>query len=110
MYLGKMAEKASRAAMFEGAWHPYTQALLSAVPRTQPGSKRTRVILEGDVPSPINPPTGCRFHTRCPLAYDRCSREEPKGHVVGVDHEVTCHLYEDRTERLDLIEAMAAKS
>ena len=110
MYLGKMAEKASRSAMFEGAWHPYTQALLSAVPRTNPGSKRKRVILEGDVPSPINPPTGCRFHTRCPLAYDRCSREEPTAHVVGVDHEVTCHLYEDRTERLDLVEAMAAKS
>jgi peptide/nickel transport system ATP-binding protein/oligopeptide transport system ATP-binding protein len=108
MYLGKMAEKASRAAMFEGAWHPYTQALLSAVPRTNPGSKRKRVILEGDVPSPINPPSGCRFHTRCPLVHDRCSREEPKAHVVGKDHEVTCHLSEGRTERLDLVEALAA--
>ncbi|MED5372276.1 MAG: dipeptide ABC transporter ATP-binding protein [Myxococcota bacterium] len=104
MYLGKMVEKASRKAMFHGAWHPYTQALLSAVPRTDVHRKRERIILEGDVPSPINPPSGCRFHTRCPLADERCKREVPEAHAVGEDHVVACHLYDGHRERVDLVE------
>ena len=72
MYLGKMAELAGRGPIFENPLHPYTQALMSAIPVPDPTLKRQRVILEGDVPSPLNPPTGCRFHTRCPLAFDKC--------------------------------------
>jgi len=94
MYLGKIVELAEKRAIFARPQHPYTQALLSAVPVPQPGANRQRIILKGDVPSPINPPKGCRFHTRCPLAFDRCRAEEPAFRLVGEKHYAACHLVE----------------
>lgn len=102
MYLGQVAERCSREALFAGPRHPYTQALLSAVPHADPRARRQRVVLQGDVPSPINPPPGCRFHTRCPLATARCRAEEPQEHRISDDHVVRCHLYEGRTEPVDI--------
>src|SRR4051812_23627982 len=86
MYLGKIVELTDRRSLFAGSHHPYTRALLSAVPVPDPLAKRQRIILKGDVPSPINPPAGCRFHTRCPFAFDRCRSEEPKLRMVGEGH------------------------
>lgn len=98
MYLGKMVEMASRDDLFVNPLHPYTQALMSAIPVPDPTYKRERIILEGDVPSPLNPPTGCRFHTRCPLAYDKCSQEEPPFKDYGNEHFSACWLLEDGEE------------
>jgi len=95
MYLGRVVELATCDDLFEAPLHPYTQALLSAVPIPKPGRKHRRVILEGDVPNPINPPRGCHFHTRCPLAFDRCAVEVPAMHDARPGHKVQCHLYED---------------
>ena len=92
MYLGKIVEVADRRTLFAESHHPYTQALLSAVPVPDPTIKRQRMILTGDVPSPINPPNGCRFHTRCPFAFDRCRTEEPELKSVGDGHQSACHL------------------
>jgi peptide/nickel transport system ATP-binding protein len=95
MYLGKIVEMASRREIFANPRHPYTIALLSAVPVPDPGQARGRIILKGDVPSPSNPPKGCRFHTRCPMAFDRCRIEEPEPKVRPGAHRVACHLYDD---------------
>ena len=92
MYLGKIVELTDRRTLFANPHHPYTVALLSAVPVPDPTAPRNRVILTGDVPSPINPPSGCRFHTRCPLVFDRCRTEEPILRQVGVGHSSACHL------------------
>lgn len=95
MYLGKMVEVASRDDLYADPLHPYTQALMSAIPVPDPTLNRQRIILEGDVPSPLNPPSGCRFHTRCPLAFDRCHQEEPPLKDYSVDHFAACWLLED---------------
>ncbi|MEJ2733481.1 MAG: dipeptide ABC transporter ATP-binding protein [Anaerolineae bacterium] len=92
MYLGKMAELADREELFRNPLHPYTQALMSAIPVPDPTLKRKRIVLQGDVPSPLRPPTGCRFHTRCPQVMDICSIEEPIFQDVGAGHLVACHL------------------
>jgi peptide/nickel transport system ATP-binding protein len=94
MYLGKIVELAPKRNIFAAPKHPYTKALLSAVPVPEPGAARERIILKGDVPSPINPPKGCRFHTRCPYAFDRCRTEEPKLRLLQDDHFTACHLHD----------------
>ncbi|ERN51989.1 MULTISPECIES: ABC transporter ATP-binding protein [Alkalihalophilus] len=94
MYLGKMMEVASKKDLYADPLHPYTQALLSAVPRSHPTEvKRERIILTGEIPSPSNPPTGCVFHTRCPMAMDECKQVTPAYREVKKDHFVACHLY-----------------
>jgi peptide/nickel transport system ATP-binding protein/oligopeptide transport system ATP-binding protein len=92
MYLGKMVEMTSREELFRNPLHPYTQALMSAIPIPNPRLKRQRTILKGDVPSPLNPPKGCRFHPRCPVAIEICSQVEPPFIEVSPDHWVACHL------------------
>jgi peptide/nickel transport system ATP-binding protein len=94
MYLGKIVEVAPKRAIFAAPRHPYTKALLSAVPVPEPGAARERIILKGDVPSPINPPKGCRFHTRCPYAFDRCRSEEPTLRPTEHGHLAACHLHD----------------
>ncbi|WP_035713242.1 ABC transporter ATP-binding protein [Azorhizobium doebereinerae] len=94
MYLGKLVEVAPKRALFARPRHPYTKALLSAVPLPDPGAARNRIILTGDVPSPVNPPKGCRFHTRCPYAFDRCRSEEPELRVAPGEHWSACHLHD----------------
>jgi len=92
MYLGRIVELADRRTLFAHSHHPYTRSLLSAVPVPDPLVRRQRIILTGDVPSPINPPSGCRFHTRCPFVFDRCRTEEPELRAVGEGHVSACHL------------------
>lgn len=92
MYLGKVVEIAEKKSLFDQSFHPYTQALLSSIPVPNPKLNRDRVILKGDIPSPIDPPKGCRFHTRCPFVMDRCKTEEPELREVKDNHFVSCHL------------------
>lgn len=98
MYLGKIVEIADKLSLFENPQHPYTKALLSAIPVPDPDAVKNRIVLKGDVPSPIDPPTGCRFHTRCPFATDKCREEEPQLRTAGVMngmHEAACHYLEE---------------
>jgi len=94
MYLGKIIEEAPYSALYNTPKHPYTQALLSAAPTSNPLQKKKRILLEGDVPSPIDPPSGCRFHTRCPQKMEICTKEEPCFSDMGDGHVVACHLYQ----------------
>lgn len=94
MYLGKVVEIADKKDLFDTPLHPYTQALLSSIPVPNPVIKRERILLKGDVPSPINPPSGCRFHTRCPFATEKCKVEEPTIREIGTNHFVSCHYAE----------------
>ena len=92
MYLGRIVEYAEKKELFTNPLHPYTEALLSAVPIPDPAIKRKKLVLQGDVPSPIAPPPGCHFHTRCPYAFDRCKVEDPPLKEVAVGHWAACHL------------------
>ncbi len=92
MYLGKIVEYTDKKTLFTNPLHPYTEALLSAVPIPDPRLRRNKLVLEGDVPSPINPPSGCHFHTRCPYAEERCRIEAPVLREIAPGHEVSCHL------------------
>jgi peptide/nickel transport system ATP-binding protein/oligopeptide transport system ATP-binding protein len=95
MYLGRIVEVAPRGEIFTNPQHPYTQALMSAIPSPNLGREgRKRIVLAGDVPSPLDPPPGCHFHTRCPLAMDRCSQEEPVMKQIQSGHQVACWLME----------------
>jgi oligopeptide/dipeptide ABC transporter ATP-binding protein len=93
MYLGKLVELARTAELYQRPLHPYSIALFSAIPVPDPTVKRERVILSGEVPSPVNPPSGCRFHPRCANAMQVCRTQEPKLMDVGNDHFVACHLF-----------------
>jgi len=92
MYLGSLVEYAGRDELFGHPLHPYTRALLSAVPVPDPEAKRERIVLQGDLPSPANPPSGCKFHTRCPWAEDICRQQAPVFRDAGGSHYVACHL------------------
>ncbi len=92
MYLGKVVELADKRTLFSAPRHPYTEALLAAIPVPRPGAERERAILRGDVPSPVNPPAGCAFHPRCPIAEDICRVETPPLRRLGSGHQVACHL------------------
>jgi oligopeptide/dipeptide ABC transporter ATP-binding protein len=99
MYLGKIIEAAPYSSLYKNPKHPYTQSLLSAIPVPDPARGRGRIILEGDVPSPINPPSGCRFHTRCPKKMDICVKKEPEMRSFENGHTAACHLYEKVPDR-----------
>jgi oligopeptide/dipeptide ABC transporter ATP-binding protein len=108
MYLGRIVEVAGRDTIYRGPRHPYTQALMSAIPIPDPELRRTRIILRGDVPSPVNPPSGCRFHPRCPLR-DRlgepevCASDDPQLRPIAAMHEVACHFAEESAETAALV-------
>jgi peptide/nickel transport system ATP-binding protein/oligopeptide transport system ATP-binding protein len=97
MYLGRMVELTTSEELYANPLHPYTKALLSAIPNPDPMVRRQRIVLQGDVPSPINPPSGCRFRTRCPIAIERCASEDPEFRQVVPSHYVACHRAEEST-------------
>jgi len=92
MYLGKIVELTDKHELYSNPKHPYTQSLLSAIPEADPKKKKNRIVLEGDVPSPVDPPSGCRFHPRCPKAFEPCSVKEPEFKEYGDGHFAACHL------------------
>ena len=96
MYLGAMMEFGDKKDIFDHPLHPYTQALFSAIPNPNPDVKMNRIVLKGDIPSPANPPSGCRFHTRCPYATERCRTEVPAYREYGKGHFAACHLVEEK--------------
>ena len=108
MYLGQIVELSTCDQLYSHTLHPYAQALLSAIPEPRPGKKKERIILTGDVPTPINPPSGCRFHTRCPARFSPCSTTEPIMLDVGDGHMVKCHLY-DPTHKPTIPDAISAR-
>ena len=105
MYLGKIVEIGTREQIFAAPRHPYTVALLSAVPVPDPEIRRERILLTGDVPSPVKPPKGCRFNTRCPHAFDRCRSEEPVLRPMAAQHEAACHLHDLPADQNPLLNA-----
>jgi oligopeptide/dipeptide ABC transporter ATP-binding protein len=100
MYLGRIVEVGTTEEIFERAAHPYTRALLAAVPRPDPSVRRARVVLGGDVPSPVRPPAGCHFHPRCPVAEARCRESYPAFVQLGATHRAACHLLDGEPEAL----------
>jgi len=102
MYLGRIVEIAKTNIIFKSCLHPYTIALLSAIPSPDPDVKKERIILKGDVPSPANPPSGCRFHPRCMFALEKCKKIEPKLEDVGGGHLISCHRKEYIAEKYDI--------
>lgn len=101
MYLGDLVEYAEKKSLFSNPLHPYTQALLSAVPVPDPNYKMNRIILEGSIPSPANPPKGCKFHTRCPYVMEICKTEAPQTREIEEGHMVVCHLFNDQGTLVD---------
>ena len=95
MYLGQIVEIAPTKKLFSKTLHPYTKALLSAIPDLDPDAEKTATKLEGEIPSPINPPSGCKFHTRCPFAQDRCTAEVPEWREFDDEHFVACHFADE---------------
>ena len=95
MYLGNLVEYGDTQDIFDHPLHPYTKALFSAIPIPDPTIRRERIVLQGSIPSPANPPKGCKFHTRCPYATDRCREEAPCQREVEPGHYVVCHLYDE---------------
>jgi oligopeptide/dipeptide ABC transporter ATP-binding protein len=103
MYLGRIVEMGTAAALFSEPRHPYTRALLSAIPVTTPNARRKRQLLEGDVPSPLNPPSGCHLHTRCPFAQERCAIERPGLDGDGAGHATACHFWPTLPDAQDIL-------
>jgi peptide/nickel transport system ATP-binding protein len=104
MYLGKMAEVGPTEALFEPPYHPYTEALLSAVPVPDPSVEQVRIRLEGSVPSALNPPTGCRFHTRCPRKLGEiCEMEDPPGQSASHGHTIYCHIPLEELAKMEAV-------
>lgn len=101
MYLGSLVETADKDTLYDRPMHPYTQALLSSVPVPDPTLKKERIILKGDLPSPVDPPTGCRFHTRCPSCMEICKQHIPIFREVEPGHEVACHLFDEEMLKLE---------
>lgn len=101
MYLGRIVEISNKKSFFANPLHPYSKALISAIPETSLVNRRERIILKGDIPSPVNPPAGCRFHTRCPFAMESCMKVEPALQEVEAGHFVACHLYEAGGETVE---------
>ncbi|GGD79428.1 ABC transporter ATP-binding protein [Paenibacillus nasutitermitis] len=101
MYLGSLVETADKDTLYERPLHPYTKALLSSVPVPDPSLKKERIILKGDIPSPVDPPSGCRFHTRCPSCMEICKQHVPVFQEVEPGHEVACHLFDEEMLKLE---------
>lgn len=99
MYLGNFVEVGGKADIYQNPLHPYTQALLSAIPVPVPGAKSQRILLQGGIPSPLKPPQGCKFHTRCPKCREICTTTAPSRYQAGDNHYVYCHLYHDAVEK-----------